>query len=69
VRLGAPALALGMVDADGRLEYAVTGTRRLGTDDPVTAHDTWHIGSCGKALTAALYAMPVLEAIHRARGD
>lgn len=54
-RLGVPALGVGRFDRDGAVEVAVTGERRRGADEPVTAEDRWHIGSCGKSMTAALY--------------
>lgn len=34
----------------------VVGVVRRGADDAVVETDAWHIGSCAKALTAALYA-------------
>jgi CubicO group peptidase (beta-lactamase class C family) len=55
-RLRVPALGAGVVDSDGRLELHVAGPRRRGHDDPATDADRWHIGSCGKSMTAALYA-------------
>jgi CubicO group peptidase (beta-lactamase class C family) len=55
-RLGVPALGAGTVDTDGRLDLAVAGVRRRGGADPATETDRWHVGSCGKSMTAALYA-------------
>jgi D-alanyl-D-alanine carboxypeptidase len=55
-KLGVPALGLGLVDADGQLEHAVTGTRQRGHNGPALDTDRWHLGSCGKSITAALYA-------------
>ncbi len=55
-RLRVPALGAAVLDGDGRLECHVTGVRRRGGSDPAAATDRWHIGSCGKAFTAALYA-------------
>lgn len=51
-------VALGgcVVTADGVQWTGVRGVRRSGADDPVTIGERWHIGSNGKALTAALYA-------------
>lgn len=34
----------------------VTGVVRRGAPEPVAEADAWHIGSCAKSLTAALYA-------------
>jgi D-alanyl-D-alanine carboxypeptidase len=34
----------------------VAGVVRRGTNDAVVENDAWHIGSCAKALAAALYA-------------
>ena len=53
---GLPALAALVIHADGRVEIAATGKRRLDADTPVTAGDKWHIGSNTKAMTAALAA-------------
>ncbi len=55
-RLGAPALGAGMVDGDGHVHVHVAGTRRRNGDEQATGDDHWHIGSCGKSITAALYA-------------
>jgi D-alanyl-D-alanine carboxypeptidase len=41
------------------IEIAAAGVRRLGSDDPVTAADQWHIGSNAKAMTAFLCARMV----------
>lgn len=55
-RVGVPAVGAAVVDADGALERHVVGVRRRGDTEPATMDDRWHIGSCGKAMTAALYA-------------
>jgi CubicO group peptidase (beta-lactamase class C family) len=52
----APALGAAVVSSDGSLEVDVVGVRIRGGDDPVQLDDRWHIGSCCKAITAALYA-------------
>ncbi len=41
------------------IEIATAGVRRLGSDDPVTIADKWHIGSNAKAMTAFLCARMV----------
>ncbi len=56
LRYGVPAIGGGIVHRDGPVELAVRGVRVRGRDDPVQLEDPWHIGSCGKSITAALYA-------------
>lgn len=55
-RFGVPALGAAVVAANGSLDVDVIGDRRRGGADPATVNDQWHIGSCAKAITAALYA-------------
>lgn len=56
-----PALAAAIVK-DGKIQAAAAvGRRRLGTDNWVTVHDRFLIGSCGKAFTATLAALLVEE--------
>lgn len=52
----APAIGAGIVARDGRVELDVIGERVRGGGDPVALSDRWHLGSCGKSITAALYA-------------
>ena len=60
-RYGLPALAAAVVQ-DGRVIAAgAVGTRRWGTDTPVTLDDAFHIGSDTKAMTSLLVAMLVEE--------
>jgi CubicO group peptidase (beta-lactamase class C family) len=60
-RYGLPAAAAAVVK-NGRIVAAgVAGTRRIGTDTPVTLHDRFHIGSDTKAMTSLLAAMLVEE--------
>ncbi len=54
-RYDVPAIGAGVVTRDG-LDVDVVGERVRGGGDPVTLDDRWHIGSCGKSITAALYA-------------
>jgi CubicO group peptidase (beta-lactamase class C family) len=49
------AVGAALVTADGAVELTLIGGRVHG-GDPVQAADAWHIGSCGKSMTAALYA-------------
>lgn len=51
-----PALGGGIVHHDGRFDMAVVGERVRGGGDPVRPDDRWHVGSCGKSITGALYA-------------
>jgi CubicO group peptidase (beta-lactamase class C family) len=51
-----PALAGAIVTADGGVRIAAVGLRRRGSPETVTVRDRFHIGSCGKALTATLLA-------------
>ncbi len=51
-----PALGAGIVTRDGGLAVDVVGERVRGGADPIRPDDRWHIGSCGKSMTAALYA-------------
>lgn len=55
-RFAAPALGGAVLSRTGALDVEVIGTRRRGGSDPVAIEDQWHIGSCAKAITAALYA-------------
>lgn len=55
-RVRAPAVGAAVVSASGDLELCVLGDRRRDGDDPARPDDQWHIGSCTKTLTAALYA-------------
>lgn len=50
-----PALGAALVERDvGVRLAAVAGVRKLGATDRVTLEDRWHLGSCGKAMTATL---------------
>ncbi|HSW41116.1 MAG TPA: serine hydrolase [Patescibacteria group bacterium] len=53
--IGAATLDISRDVADDVDVYVVGVTRRAGTE-AVVVSDAWHIGSCAKALTAALYA-------------
>lgn len=54
-----PAVGVAVIDHDGRLDLAVAGHRRRDRLELATVDDQWHIGSCTKAVTAALYALLV----------
>lgn len=51
---GAPAITAGVVDGSGLRSLGSAGMRRIGGTDAVTNDDRWHLGSCTKAMTAAL---------------
>ncbi len=53
-RHGLPAMAAAIVTRDGLQSVGVVGVRKRGTGVPVTLNDKWHLGSCTKAMTAAL---------------
>lgn len=50
-----PAVAAAVVPAEGPVEEHVVGVRRRGSRDVALASDRWHIGSCTKTFTAALW--------------
>jgi CubicO group peptidase (beta-lactamase class C family) len=54
-RYGVPAVGAALVTGEV-VELDLLGERVRGGGDPVRAGDAWHIGSCGRSLTAALYA-------------
>jgi D-alanyl-D-alanine carboxypeptidase len=51
-----PAVGAAVVAGGGGLLVEVVGVRRRDNDAPALTQDRWHIGSCGKSITAALYA-------------
>jgi CubicO group peptidase (beta-lactamase class C family) len=53
---GLPALGAAIVTGEGLAHLDVVGERVRGRGDPVRPEDAWHVGSCGKSITAALYA-------------
>jgi CubicO group peptidase (beta-lactamase class C family) len=55
-RLDVPAVGAAVVDIGGSFYCEVIGESHRGGTTPATADDQWHIGSCGKAITALLYA-------------
>ncbi len=58
-RYALPALAAAVVRQGAVIAAGAVGTRRAGTDRPVTLQDRFHIGSDTKAMTALLAAMYV----------
>lgn len=53
---GVPAVVGAIVEQDGRMESAAVGTRARNGAALATIDDQWHIGSCGKSMTAVLWA-------------
>ena len=51
-----PAIGAAIVEADGRCTLHAVGSRQRGSFDEVLLSDKWHIGSCTKSVTAALWA-------------
>jgi CubicO group peptidase (beta-lactamase class C family) len=58
---GVPALGVAVVDVDGLVGIGAAGVRVKGADDSATIDDRWHLGSCTKAMTAALAATLVRD--------
>ncbi|MBL8965018.1 MAG: beta-lactamase family protein [Phycisphaeraceae bacterium] len=58
-RHGIPALAGAIVTTDGLTGIGVAGDRASDRDDPVLPGDSFHLGSCTKAMTATLIAILV----------
>jgi CubicO group peptidase (beta-lactamase class C family) len=56
---GLPALGAAVLEVDRDPVTVVTGVRVRGGRDEATVDDRWHIGSCAKAVTAALVAILV----------
>ncbi len=54
---GIPALAGAIVAGDRVTEIAAVGRRQATSEEPVTIHDAFHLGSCTKAMTATLAGM------------
>jgi CubicO group peptidase (beta-lactamase class C family) len=56
-----PALAAAAVSGGELVAQSAVGVRKLGSGTAVTLTDKWHIGSCGKSMTASLAAILVQE--------
>lgn len=54
-----PAMAAAVITDQGVQRAAALGTRKWGTDSPVTLNDLWHLGSDTKVMTATLAALLV----------
>ena len=53
---GVPAIGASIVQSDGDAISHVVGARRRDSRDKVLVSDKWHVGSCTKSITAALWA-------------
>lgn len=51
---GVPAVGAAVLLEDGALSIGVVGKRQRPVSQKVSKDDLWHIGSCGKAMTAAV---------------
>lgn len=55
-KIGVPAIGASIVHSDGEVISHVVGVRRRDSPDKALLTDKWHIGSCTKSITAALWA-------------
>ena len=53
---GLPALAAAIIQDGTIVQAATAGRRAVGSEALVTLDDPWHLGSCGKAMTATVIA-------------
>ncbi|MFN4243995.1 MAG: serine hydrolase domain-containing protein [Tepidisphaerales bacterium] len=60
-----PGLGIAVATRDGLHAFGVAGVRKAGSTDRLTPEDRFHIGSCGKVLTAMLLARLVDEGVLR----
>jgi CubicO group peptidase (beta-lactamase class C family) len=51
-----PAMGILVLDGNSVLAQGVAGVRKRGEPDLATLDDLWHLGSCGKAITATALA-------------
>ena len=51
-----PAMAAAVLTGQGLQKIAAIGTRKYGTDVPVTLYDLWHLGSDTKIMTSTIVA-------------
>ena len=54
--LGVPAVGGALIDANGSSSFEVEGHCKRGEDIAASLDQQWHIGSCTKSITAALFA-------------
>lgn len=55
-QFGVPAIGASIVGGSGQCMHYSVGVRRRGSTDEIRLSDKWHIGSCMKSVTAALWA-------------
>ncbi len=60
---GLPAIAAVLVHRGKIVETGAVGVRAVGSPEPVTTGDHWHLGSIGKSMTATLVAVLVEEGV------
>lgn len=60
-----PALGVAIVSSADPSEQAIVGVRRRGEPTAALPEDLWHLGSCGKAITATLIARLVERGLMR----
>ena len=60
---GLPAIAAVLVHRGKIVETGAVGVRAVGSPEPVTTGDRWHLGSIGKSMTATLVAVRVEEGV------
>jgi CubicO group peptidase (beta-lactamase class C family) len=51
-----PAIGVAIVSSESQPILEAAGVRKFGETELVTKEDLWHIGSCGKAMTATMIA-------------
>lgn len=57
---GIPALGVALIK-DNELEVSISGVKIFGTKSPFLSSDSFHLGSCTKAMTATLAAILIEE--------
>ena len=57
----APGMIAAIISGDGVIAIGSAGVRKAGSDVPLTCNDLVHLGSCTKAMTAAMLATLVAE--------
>lgn len=60
---GVPALGAVLIKNGEIVETGAVGIRSVGSTEPVTTGDRWHVGSIGKSMTATLAAVLVEEGV------
>jgi CubicO group peptidase (beta-lactamase class C family) len=60
-KAGVPGMVAAIVRSDGLTSLGAAGIRAKGAPEPVTTSDSFHMGSCTKAMTATLIGMLVEE--------